>query len=158
MNAGVAVTAVNGQAISNKQYHKFKLRRCNNLLFFMPKNRQKGKIMKDKFKSLGKRIVALLLSVLTVTMMFPLSAFAATENLGAVSGMKELDISVSKHYGHELHTTKKGGATYPLFCIEYGTTSPSSSYLKGKKLWQVTQQLKLQSGYLQDIILNTATR
>lgn len=89
--------------------------------------------MKDKFKSLGKRIVAVLLSVLTVTMMFPLSAFAATENLGAVSGMKKLDISVSKHYGHELHTTKKGGTTYPLFCIEYGTTSPSSSYLKGKK-------------------------
>ena len=89
--------------------------------------------MKDQFKNVGKRIVALLLSVLTVTMMFPLSAFAATENLGAVSGMKELDISVSKHYGHELHTTKKGGTTYPLFCIEYGTTSPSSSYLKGKK-------------------------
>ena len=98
----------------------------------MPENRQKGKVMKDKFKSLGKRIVALLLSVLTVTMMFPLSAFAATENLGAVSGMKELDVSVSKHYGHELHTTKKA-TTYPLFCIEYGTTSPSSSYLKGKK-------------------------
>lgn len=89
--------------------------------------------MKDKFKSLGKRIVAVLLSVLTVTMMFPLNAFAATENLGAVSGMKKLDISVSKHYGHEVHTTKKGGTTYPLFCIEYGTTSPSSSYLKGKK-------------------------
>lgn len=89
--------------------------------------------MKDKFKSLGKRIVAVLLSVLTVTIMFPLSAFAATENLGAVSGMKKLDVSVSKHYGHELHTTKKGGTTYPLFCIEYGTTSPSSSYLKGKK-------------------------
>lgn len=99
----------------------------------MPKNRQKGKVMKDKFKSFGKRIVALLLSVLTVTMMFPLSAFAATENLGAVSGMKKLDVSVSKHYGHEVHTTKKGGTTYPLFCIEYGTTSPSSSYLKGKK-------------------------
>jgi len=99
----------------------------------MPKNRQKGKVMKDKFKNFGKRIVALLLSVLTVTMMFPLSAFAATENLGAVSGMKKLDISVSKHYGHEVHTTKKGGTTYPLFCIEYGTTSPSSSYLKGKK-------------------------
>lgn len=133
MNAGAAVIAVNGQVISNKQYHKFKLRRCNNLLFFMPKNRQKGQVMKDKFKSLGKRIVAILLSVLTVTMMFPLNAFAATENLGAVSGMKELDVSVSKHYGHELHTTKKGSTTYPLFCIEYGTTSPSSSYLKGKK-------------------------
>ncbi|MDD6665317.1 MAG: SpaA isopeptide-forming pilin-related protein [Eubacterium coprostanoligenes] len=89
--------------------------------------------MKDKFKSLGKRIVALLLSVLTVTMMFPLSAFAATENLGAVSGANKLDISVSKHYGHEVHTTKKSGTTYPLFCIEYGTTSPNSSYLKGKK-------------------------
>ena len=113
--------------------------------------------MKDKFKSLGKRIVALLLSVLTITMMFPLSAFAATENLGAVSS--KLDISVSKHYGHEVHTTKKGGTTYPLFCIEYGTTSPSSSYLKGKKrLWQVIRQLKLQNGYLQDITLNTATR
>ena len=99
----------------------------------MPENRQKGKIMKDKFKSFGKRIVAIFLSVLTVTMMFPLSAFAATENLGAVSGMKKLDVSVSKHYGHEVHTTKKGGTTYPLFCIEYGTTSPSSSYLKGKK-------------------------
>lgn len=99
----------------------------------MPKNRQKGKVMKDKFKSFGKRIVAILLSVLTVTVMFPLSAFAATENLGAVSGMKKLDVSVSKHYGHEVHTTKKGGTTYPLFCIEYGTTSPSSSYLKGKK-------------------------
>lgn len=99
----------------------------------MPKNRQKGKVMKDKFKSFGKRIVAILLSVLTVTMMFPLSAFAATENLGAVSGMKKLDVSVSKHYGHEVHTTKKSGTTYPLFCIEYGTTSPSSSYLKGKK-------------------------
>lgn len=89
--------------------------------------------MKNKIKKYGKRIVALLLSVLTVTMMFPISAVAASENLGAVSGMKELDVSVSKHYGHELHTTKKGGTTYPLFCIEYGTTSPSSSYLKGKK-------------------------
>ena len=98
--------------------------------------------MKDKFKSLGKRIVALLLSVLTVTMMFPLSAFAATKNLGAVSGMKELDISVSKHYGHELHTTKKGGTTYPLFCIEYDTTSPSSSYLKGKKAMASDKAIK----------------
>lgn len=98
--------------------------------------------MKDKFKSLGKRIVALLLSVLTVIMMFPLSAFAATENLGAVSGMKKLDISVSKHYGHEVHTTKKGGTTYPLFCIEYGTTSPSSSYLKGKKAMASDKAIK----------------
>ena len=87
-------------------------------------------------------IVALLLSVLTVTMMFPLSAFAATENLGAVSGMKKLDISVSKHYGHELHTTKKGGTTYPLFCIEYDTTSPSSSYLKGKKAMASDKAIK----------------
>lgn len=133
MNAGVAVIAVNGQAISNNNIINLSREDVTIFSFFMPENRQKGKVMKDKFKSLGKRIVALLLSVLTVTMMFPLSAFAATENLGAVSGMKKLDVSVSKHYGHELHTTKKGGTTYPLFCIEYGTTSPSSSYLKGKK-------------------------
>ena len=98
--------------------------------------------MKNKFKSFGKRIVALLLSVLTVTMMFPLSAFAATENLGAVSGVNKLNISVSKHYGHEVHTTKKGGTTYPLFCIEYGTTSPSSSYLKGKKAMASDKAIK----------------
>ena len=98
--------------------------------------------MKDKFKNLGKRIVALLLSLLTVTMMFPLSAFAATENLGAVSGANKLDISVSKHYGHEVHTTKKGGTTYPLFCIEYGTTSPNSSYLKGKKAMASDKAIK----------------
>ena len=108
----------------------------------MPKNRQKGKVMKDKFQSLGKRIVALLLSVLTVTMMFPLNVFAATENLGAVSGMKKLDVSVSKHYGHEGHTTKKGGTTYPLFCIEYDATSPSSSYLKGKKAMASDKAIK----------------
>lgn len=108
----------------------------------MPENRQKGKVMKDKFKSLGKRIVAVLLSVLTVTMMFPLSAFAATENLVAVSGANKLDISVSKHYGHEVHTTKKSGTTYPLFCIEYGTTSPSSSYLKGKKAMASDKAIK----------------
>ena len=133
MNAGVAVTAANGQAISNNNIINQSREDVTIFSFFMPKNRQKGKVMKDKFKSLGKRIVALLLSILTVTMMFPLSAFAATENLGAVSGANKLDISVSKHYGHEVHTTKKGGTTYPLFCIEYGTTSPSSSYLKGKK-------------------------
>lgn len=133
MNAGVAVTAANGQAISNNNIINQSREDVTIFSFFMPKNRQKGKVMKDKFKSLGKRIVAVLLSVLTVTMMFPLSVFAATENLGAVSGANKLDISVSKHYGHEVHTTKKGGTTYPLFCIEYGTTSPSSSYLKGKK-------------------------
>lgn len=133
MNAGVAAIAVNGQAILNNNIINQSREDVTIFSFFMPENRQKGKVMKDKFKSLGKRIVALLLSVLTVTMMFPLSAFAATENLGAVSGMKKLDVSVSKHYGHEVHTTKKGGTTYPLFCIEYGTTSPSSSYLKGKK-------------------------
>ena len=56
--------------------------------------------------------------------------------------MKKLDISVSKHYGHELHTTKKGGTTYPLFCIEYDATSPSSSYLKGKKAMASDKAIK----------------
>ena len=142
MNAGVAAIAVNGQAILNNNIINQSREDVTIFSFFMPENRQKGKVMKDKFKSLGKRIVALLLSVLTVTMMFPLSAFAATENLGAVLGMKKLDVSVSKHYGHEVHTTKKGGTTYPLFCIEYGTTSPSSSYLKGKKAMASDKAIK----------------
>ena len=59
-----------------------------------------------------------------------------------MSGANKLDISVSKHYGHEVHTTKKGGTTYPLFCIEYGTTSPSSSYLKGKKAMASDKAIK----------------
>ena len=57
MNAGVAVTAVNGQAISNNNIINSSREDVTIFSFFMPENRQKGKVMKDKFKSFGKRIV-----------------------------------------------------------------------------------------------------
>lgn len=86
-----------------------------------------------KIKTLSKRAIAFLLSLLIVFSATPLSAFAASENLGKVVGGSDMDIDVSWHYGHQLHTTTKSGTTYPMFCIEYGTTSPEKSYLKAKR-------------------------
>lgn len=73
--------------------------------------------MKNKIKKYGKRIIALLLSVLTVTMMFPLSAFAATENLGAVSGMKELDVIILLSIRFHLLTAKDVEKKLGLFFV-----------------------------------------
>ncbi|MBR3149675.1 MAG: VaFE repeat-containing surface-anchored protein [Eubacterium sp.] len=89
--------------------------------------------MLRKTKTLFKRVIAFLLSALMLMAAVPLSASAASENLGRVAGGSDMDVAVSWHYGHQLHTTTKNGTTYPLFCIEYGTTSPSSSYLKARK-------------------------
>ena len=86
-----------------------------------------------KIKTLSKRAIAFLLSLLIIFSATPLSVFAASENLGKVVGGSDMDIDVSWHYGHQLHTTTKSGTTYPLFCIEYGTTSPEKSYLKARK-------------------------
>ena len=85
-----------------------------------------------KSKNAFKRMVAMLLSILIVFASIPFTAYAG-ENLGKVSGGSDINIDVSWHYGHQLHTTTKSGTTYPIFCIEYGTTSPEKSYLKAKK-------------------------
>lgn len=76
-----------------------------------------------------KRIISVILAVFIVCTCFPLSAFAAGINLGDVENNINIPISVSTHYGHELHTTTVNGETYPLFCIEYGKSSPNSSTL-----------------------------
>lgn len=76
-----------------------------------------------------KRILAIILVMLMVCSSFPLNAFAAGINLGDVENNVNIPISVSTHYGHELHTTTVNGETYPLFCIEYGKSSPNSSTL-----------------------------
>lgn len=76
-----------------------------------------------------KRVISVILAVLIVCTCFPLSAFAAGINLGNVSNNVNIPITVSTHYGHELHTTTVNGETYPLFCIEYGKSSPNSSTL-----------------------------
>ncbi|MBQ6380240.1 MAG: VaFE repeat-containing surface-anchored protein [Clostridia bacterium] len=52
--------------------------------------------------------------------------------MGKVTG-RDINVTVSSHYGHELHTATVGGNTYPLFCVEYNTTSPSEAYLKARK-------------------------
>jgi len=47
---------------------------------------------------------------------------------------KEITVSKWMAYGHEIHKGKNAdGNTIPLFCIEYGTTSPSSSYAYGTR-------------------------
>ncbi len=85
-----------------------------------------------KTKKAIKGMIAALLSFLIIFASIPFTASAA-ENLGKVSGGSDIDIDVSWHYGHQLHTTTKSGTTYPVFCIEYGTTSPEKSYLKAKR-------------------------
>ena len=85
---------------------------------------------------LFKKILAIFLTILMITTTIPLNVFAASSNMNLGEKDNNATISVKKetHYGHELHTTTVGGETYPLFCIEYGKTSPSSSSLgtKGK--------------------------
>lgn len=76
-----------------------------------------------------KRILSIILVMLMVCSSFPLNAFATGINLGDVENNVNIPISVSTHYGHELHTTTVNGETYPLFCIEYGKSSPNSSTL-----------------------------
>ena len=95
-------------------------------------SKKKEGITMVKTKKAIKGLIAALLSFLIIFASIPFTASAA-ENLGKVSGGSDIDIDVSWHYGHQLHTTTKGGTTYPIFCIEYGTTSPEKSYLKAKK-------------------------
>ena len=85
---------------------------------------------------LFKKILAIFLTILMIATTIPLNVFAASSNMNLGEKDNNATISVKKetHYGHELHTTTVGGETYPLFCIEYGKTAPSSSSLgtKGK--------------------------
>lgn len=85
---------------------------------------------------LFKKILAIFLTILMIATTIPLNVFAASSNMNLGEKDNNATISVKKetHYGHELRTTTVGGETYPLFCIEYGKTSPSSSSLgtKGK--------------------------
>lgn len=75
-----------------------------------------------------KKITAILLMLVMLLTTLPLSVFASEDiNLGEEPGNSNINISVVKQYGHELHTTTINGRTYPLFCTEYGKKSPSNS-------------------------------
>ena len=90
-------------------------------------------ISKIKNFSFGKRLTSMLLALLVVLTVFPIHAFAEDTNLGKVSGASKIDVTAEMNYGHEIYWGTVGGKNYPLFCIEYGATSPDSSYLAGKK-------------------------
>ena len=50
-----------------------------------------------KIKTLYKRVLAFLLSLMIIITVMPLSAYAASENLGKVIGGSDMDIDVSWH-------------------------------------------------------------
>ena len=90
--------------------------------------------MKIKINNhLLKKILAMFLIVLMIATTIPLNVFAASNmNLGERDNNSTIDVEKVTHYGHELHYTPVGGTNYPLFCIEYGKTSPTSSSLGSK--------------------------
>ena len=90
--------------------------------------------MKIKINNhLLKKILAMFLIVLMIATTIPLNVFAASNmNLGERDNNSTIDVEKETHYGHELHYTPVGGTNYPLFCIEYGKTPPTSSSLGSK--------------------------
>ena len=103
---------------------------------------KKGKDMKNLIKTKAKQLVAMLLAVFMVITSLPFTAFAASANLDKVSGASKIDVTAEMNYGHEIHWATVNGDKYPLFCIEYGTTSPDSSYLAGKKAMASANAIK----------------
>ena len=86
-----------------------------------------------KSNQLKKKILAIFLTVLMIATTIPLNVFAASNmNLGEKDNNSTIDVKKETHYGHELNYTPVGGTNYPLFCIEYGKTSPSKSSLGSK--------------------------
>lgn len=76
-------------------------------------------------KNKTKKIMAIILLVLTLCSSLPISSFAtfitdinSNATFGVISG------SLSA-YGHELHYANYDGGTYILFCTQYGKTSPT---------------------------------
>lgn len=88
-----------------------------------------------KCKTIIKRAIASLLAIVMVLCSMPVLAMAADADvdLSEQKDLSKVTINVTKQYGHELHYTTVGGVSYPLFCIEYGRTSPSTSKAVGRK-------------------------
>ena len=78
-----------------------------------------------------KKIFAILLSFIMIICSMPIITNAAEITK---ENSKEITVSKWMAYGHEIYKGKNAdGNTIPLFCIEYGTTSPSSSYAYGTR-------------------------
>lgn len=89
-----------------------------------------------------KQLASIMLAALIIFTTFPATVFAAKANLGKVSGASKIGVTAEMNYGHDIHWANVDGDKYPLFCIEYGTTSPESSYLEGKKAMASANALK----------------
>lgn len=89
------------------------------------------KTVKLKFK----KAIASLLALLMIMCSLPINAFGDDVNvdLSEQGDLSNISIKVDKTYGHEVHYTTVNGVSYPLFCIEYGKTSPSNSMEAGRK-------------------------
>lgn len=85
--------------------------------------------MEKKKSKMLKKIIAFFLATLIFCSSIPMQVFAAGINLGQQVSRNTINVKIEKKYGHQLHTTKVNGETYPLFCIEYGKSSPTSSTL-----------------------------
>lgn len=79
-------------------------------------------------KNKTKKIIALLMLILTLCTSLPINTFAAfitdinsNAEFGVIPGSKE-------NYGHELHYANYDGTTYLVFCTQYGATSPGGNY------------------------------
>ncbi|MCM1284750.1 MAG: SpaA isopeptide-forming pilin-related protein [Acetobacter sp.] len=91
--------------------------------------------MKNKIKTISKRAISMLLSLLIILSVFPTTVFAddyitdmnSNAKFGVISGSYD-------KYGHEMHYSTYGGKTYIVFCCQYGVTSPDgSTYEYGKE-------------------------
>ena len=78
-----------------------------------------------------KKVFTILLSFIMIICSMPIITNAAEITK---ENSKEITVSKWTAYGHEIHKGKNAdGNTFPLFCIEHGTTSPSSSYAYGTR-------------------------
>lgn len=78
-----------------------------------------------------KKVFTILLSFIMIICSMPIITNAAEITK---ENSKEITVSKWTAYGHEIHKGKNAdGNTFPLFCIEHGKTSPSSSYVYGTR-------------------------
>ena len=90
--------------------------------------------LKSKFKTISKRAISTLLSLLIILSVFPTTVFASTfiTDMNSDAKFGVINGTLDK-YGHEMHYSTYDGKTYIVFCVQYGKTSPNgSTYEYGK--------------------------
>ena len=93
--------------------------------------------MHNTIRRNGKRLMAMVLIVLIILSTFPITSFAASANLGEVSGADKIDVTAEMNYGHEIHYGTVNGNKYPLFVLNTEQHLLPHHILREKKQWQV---------------------